>query len=86
MASPHNRIVSDGFNTASAQPQFHKLFIVFMVLCLSNLLCYCFVLLTPIKIRVSETFVHETGKTILIDYALTNSAVNRYQTVLKVIL
>jgi hypothetical protein len=24
MASLHNRIVSDGFNTASAPPQFHK--------------------------------------------------------------
>jgi len=51
-----------------------------------NLLCYCFVLLKPIKIRVSETNIYVTGKTISIDYALTNSAVKRYQTVLKVIL
>jgi hypothetical protein len=57
-----------------------------MILCMINLLCYRLTLFNRIKIRVTETNIYETGKTISIDYALTNSAVKRYQTVLKAIL
>ena len=41
-------------------------------------------LFCPLKAHKNKSFrndVYETGKTILIDYALTNSAVKRYQTV-----
>ena len=59
---------------------------MFMIPCMINLLRYCLILFKPIKTRVTETNIYVTGKTISIDYALTNSAVKRYQTVLKAIL
>jgi hypothetical protein len=55
---------------------------MFMILCMINLLCNYLILYKPIKIRVTETNIYETGKTILIDYALANSAIKRYRTVI----
>jgi len=37
MASPHVKIVSDGFNTVSTQSQFHRKFIRLVIPCMSNL-------------------------------------------------
>jgi hypothetical protein len=52
------------------------------MLSMINLLCYRLTLFNRIKIRVTETNIYETGKTILIDYALANSAIKRYRIVL----
>ena len=52
------------------------------MLSMINLLCYRLTLFNRFKIRVTETNIYETGKTILIDYALANSAIKRYRIVL----
>jgi hypothetical protein len=41
---------------------------MFMILCIINLLCYRLILFKPIKIKVTQTVVYETGKTMLIGY------------------